>query len=80
MWQWRTPRSGNSWTLGNRALPGRWVEYRPKLMVFDAICEGVGWSVVQRMAGARILRTDDLFAAIGFLLRDGRPSPKGETK
>lgn len=55
-----------------------WVEYRPRLHVFDAICADDSiFPMSFRMASARKLRTDDLFTAIGFLLRGGRPS-KGE--
>ena len=50
------------------------VEYRPKLKVFDAVCPGEGYNVRAMMAGAKRLRTNDLFEAIGFLLRGGVPS------
>lgn len=52
------------------------IEYRPKLGVFDAIVEGYGVHKAQRMAGAKKLRTDDFFAAVGFILRRGEPSKK----
>lgn len=57
-----------------------WIEYRPKLQVFDAFCADASlYPMSYRIISARKLRTDDLFAAIGFLLRSGRPSPQGET-
>lgn len=55
-------------------LHGRWIEYRPKLRVFDAFCINEGYSMAAMMAGARKLRTNDLFEAIGFIVRNGYPS------
>lgn len=61
----------------------KWIEYRPKLKVFDAFCAPADtYPIAMRMLRARKLRTDDLFAAIGFLVRNGEPNPNlfpGET-
>lgn len=57
-----------------------WIEYRPRLRVFDAFCADDSiFPMSFRIMRARKLRTDDLFTAIGFLLRGGRPSPEGAT-
>lgn len=49
-----------------RPLAGKWwIEWRPKLMMYDVI----GFDYLHSIYPRRVLRTDDLFTAVGEVLR-----------
>ena len=65
------------------AVPGRkplrlirpgwsiWLEWRPKLQVWDAMrVERLGYN---RMVPRLVVRTDDLIEAVAYLLRESKP-------
>lgn len=62
-WTGKTP---GTTCLRVRGLDDTWIEFRPKLGVWDVVQDvGPGYRIIAK----RLLRTDDLFAAISCLLR-----------